>query len=225
MKTQKTLFFLFAGIAIVYLAASLADLTTGTFYLKPFLLVALMAATIFSRTFLHKSLLFTALMFCWTGDVLLLFAGRDAMYFILGLVAFLVGHIFYIFLFKKMIKSNRGIFRINIWALSMIGLYLIAFYVLMSPHLGSMLIPVMIYAVVISTMLYFAILLYRFLPAYNSFFILSGALAFVISDSILAVNKFYSPLPLSGFLIMLTYLYAQGAIVWGCLGKRKMLNA
>lgn len=222
MTIQKILFFFFAGIAIMYLAASVINLEEGTFYLKPFLLVPLMAATFFSQTFSHKALLFTALIFCWAGDVLLLFTAKDGMYFILGLVAFLIAHIFYILLFVKMIKRSGEKARINIPALLFIALYLIAFYVLMSPHLGEMLIPVIVYAIVISTMLYFAIVLYHVFPKYNAFFLLSGAIAFVISDSILAINKFYTPLPISGFLIMITYIYAQGAIVWGCLRGRGM---
>ena len=44
-----------------------------------------------------------------------------------------------------------------------------------------------------------------------------GALFFVISDSILALNKFYTPLKKSSFIIMFTYLVAQYLIVIGIL--------
>jgi len=39
----------------------------------------------------------------------------------------------------------------------------------------------------------------------------------MISDSLLAINKFMQPLPLSGLAIMLTYLLAQYLIVEGVL--------
>jgi uncharacterized membrane protein YhhN len=47
--------------------------------------------------------------------------------------------------------------------------------------------------------------------------ILSGAIFFVSSDSILAFNKFYAPVPLASFLIMITYLVAQYLITVGIL--------
>ncbi len=224
MSIQKSLFFFFAGIAAVYLVFSVANFEEGTFYLKPLLLVPLIAMTVITGNFSHKQTLFAALLFCWIGDILLLFAGRDTMYFIMGLIAFLVGHLFYIFLFLRMIKTAGGKGRASFPALSIILVYLIAFYTFMAPHLGGMLIPVMVYAVVISTMLYFAVVFYRVLPRYQTLIILSGAISFVISDSLLAINKFYLPLPLSGFLIMLTYIYAQGAIVWGCFNGISLIN-
>jgi uncharacterized membrane protein YhhN len=47
--------------------------------------------------------------------------------------------------------------------------------------------------------------------------VLVGALFFIASDSILAFNKFYEPIPYASFLIMITYLAAQFCIVWGIL--------
>jgi uncharacterized membrane protein YhhN len=54
-------------------------------------------------------------------------------------------------------------------------------------------------------------------PKPASIYLFTGAISFVLSDSILAFNKFYQPVPLSGFLIMATYLYAQWALVRSCL--------
>ena len=42
-----------------------------------------------------------------------------------------------------------------------------------------------------------------------------GALLFVISDSVLAINKFYQPFEVAGVIIMLTYGLAQLFIVEG----------
>ena len=44
-----------------------------------------------------------------------------------------------------------------------------------------------------------------------------GAIFFIISDSLLAINKFYFPLPYSAFWIMSTYSFAQYFIVSGIL--------
>ena len=45
----------------------------------------------------------------------------------------------------------------------------------------------------------------------------TGAALFMTSDSLLALNKFYSPIGMGGFLIMLTYCSAQYLIVEGAL--------
>ena len=85
------------------------------------------------------------------------------------------------------------------------------------PKLGPLKIPVLVYAIVITIMLYFAFKgsLKWNNNAGNS--VLLGALFFVSSDSILAFNKFYSPIPLNSFLIMATYIAAQYFIVNGIL--------
>jgi uncharacterized membrane protein YhhN len=45
----------------------------------------------------------------------------------------------------------------------------------------------------------------------------TGALLFVISDSVLAVNKFYQPFALAPVLIMITYGLAQLLITQGAI--------
>ena len=45
----------------------------------------------------------------------------------------------------------------------------------------------------------------------------AGALLFVLSDSILAIHKFYMPFALAGTMIMLTYGCAQYLIVQGAV--------
>jgi len=76
------------------------------FYLKPLLLLPLIAVFI-STSFKNKIILFIALVFSWLGDILLLFVFKDAIYFMLGLVAFLTAHIFYIVLFATELKKSQ----------------------------------------------------------------------------------------------------------------------
>jgi uncharacterized membrane protein YhhN len=55
----------------------------------------------------------------------------------------------------------------------------------------------------------------------NSFvLVFIGAILFMISDSILALNKFYQPLPFTNISIMFTYGFAQLFIVFGLLKQR-----
>lgn len=215
---QKALFIIFSSLGIVYLFGAWMNFDVTTFYLKPLLLPVLMIACAAS-SFSFKKILFIALVFCWIGDILLLFVDKGQMFFISGLVAFLTGHLCYIFLFYKMLKQANESVKFKPKVLLPIIAYLLLFYFIVGSHLGAMLIPVMLYAVVISSMLYMAFCLSFRMPLYNSYWLITGALAFVISDSILAVNKFYSPLPQPGFLIMITYIFAQGAIVVACTIK------
>ena len=80
---------------------------------------------------------------------------------------------------------------------------------------------VFVYAITISTMLLMAIKGYFNWKKPNNLTVLLGALIFVSSDSILAINKFHSELPKSGFLIMITYIVAQFLITKGILSLNK----
>lgn len=154
----------------------------------------------------------SALLFSWAGDVLLMFEKIKPDFFIAGLAAFLIAHLFYIIALNGMRKNWH--IKIN-WLLliPVIGFYAAMMYVLY-PRLGNLKVPVIVYALVISTMLFFAL---QLLQAKQKivYIILLGAVLFVASDSILAMNKFYARFHLAGFLIMLTYGFAQWFITYG----------
>jgi uncharacterized membrane protein YhhN len=46
--------------------------------------------------------------------------------------------------------------------------------------------------------------------------VLLGAMSFLLSDALLAINKFVAPIPMAGLWVMLTYITAQYLIVKGC---------
>ncbi|MEO6683685.1 MAG: lysoplasmalogenase [Ginsengibacter sp.] len=220
VKKSFTAFFL---ISAVYLVCTLLYIEEATFFIKPLLLIPLLIAVFYSQTFYHKTRLFFALTFSWLGDILLLFVFKDNLFFIAGLLSFLIAHIFYVLLFLNELKTVNGKFKIRQPGLTLIVLYLIAFYALLGPYLGDMQIPVIAYAFVIGLMLYVAYLLYPFWTKPSSIFLLAGAASFVLSDSLLAINKFFAPFPNAGFFIMITYLFAQGALVWACMGRRRLV--
>ena len=47
--------------------------------------------------------------------------------------------------------------------------------------------------------------------------VLAGALLFITSDTLLAINRFISPLESARWAVMLTYGMAQLLIAWGAL--------
>ena len=224
MTIVRKPFFAFILLSAVYLICSLLYLEEATFFLKPLLLLPLMIAAFKSTGFFNKTWLFLALTFSWVGDILLLFVFKDGLFFIIGLVSFLMAHLLYVFLFLKELKKAGGKFDLQQPGLTFIILFLVGFYALLNPHLGDLQIPVIIYALVICLMLYVTYLLYPYWTKPSSFFLITGAISFVLSDFLLAINKFYAPFPNAGFLIMVTYLFAQGGLVWSCLGKKESSN-
>lgn len=217
MKNKLYLSF-YIGFSIFYLLITAFDQVEIARILKPFLLPLLVVAVYLSEKFKTKTLLLTALTFSWIGDVILLFADKGEIYFILGLVAFLVSHVFYIILFSKQTISKTISNKLSFVAgIGLILLYFFGMITTLGPKLGSLTIPVVIYAVVISTMLFYALkgsFQWNTIP-YQS--VLIGAVFFISSDSILAFNKFDQPIPYASFIIMITYLAAQFCIVWGIL--------
>jgi uncharacterized membrane protein YhhN len=61
---------------------------------------------------------------------------------------------------------------------------------------------------------------YRAEPTLENRTVLFGALFFVVSDSLLAINKFIMPLPYSGVLVLGTYYSAQECILLGWVRGR-----
>jgi uncharacterized membrane protein YhhN len=91
----------------------------------------------------------------------------------------------------------------------------ILFILFMAPYLGSLTIPVIIYAAVISFMLLSALHAFHFRRQRAGLYCVTGALLFIISDALIATGKFYHSFPGSGILVMLTYGVAQYALVYG----------
>ncbi len=205
-------------ISAIYLLITAFNQEEMERVVKPFLLPILLVAVYHTENFSTKKILLTALVFSWIGDVILLFADRGEIYFILGLVAFLLSHIFYIVLFNKQTISKTISNKLSFGAgIGLIVIYFSMMITTLGPKLGSLTVPVVIYAIVISTMLYFALkgsFQWEAIPNHS---VLIGAVLFISSDSILAFNKFYEPIPAASLLIMVTYLLAQYGIVKGIL--------
>lgn len=126
--------------------------------------------------------------------------------------SFAVGHMFYILFFirrflrkverdRRMTAKAKGYFMML--AICVLVLMTMVFVrVVPCVPSGILRIGVSIYAVLICTMLFSALL-------QRSLFYAIGALLFVISDFILAWNKFIEPVPYRDALVLGTYLSAQ----------------
>ncbi len=205
-----------AMVHLFYLAQGNEQVETITKYLlMPFLLLHVIANR---RNAIKKMMpVLLALFFCWAGDAFLLYTGRDEKYFLLGLASFLIGHLFYVQAFTRVREKGETLFQRKKLVFALPVIYAAGLLILIIPSLGDMLIPVILYAVVISWMLLSAMNREGLTSSYSFGFVLSGAVLFVLSDSLIAINKFYSPLALAPVLIMSTYIIGQYLIVTGIL--------
>lgn len=151
------------------------------------------------------------------GDILLMFVPQSEHFFTLGLVAFLTAHVFYVLAF---LKTRKTIFNfIDLIYYIVFSLYAFQVYTVLEPNLGDMKYPVILYITVITIMACTAIS--RSAKNKVSYFlVVAGALFFVASDSILAIEKFHKPLFCPEISIMLTYGLAQWCITMGILKSK-----
>lgn len=218
MITSQRLLQGFLVFGIIYSILLLTENNTLTWYLKPFLLPLLFYAVVKSEPFETKKWLLFALLFSWIGDCILLFADKGEMYFIFGLIAFLIAHILFIRLFFRQKSENKHLKNPIFW-IGFIGiiLYLKSILSLLLPTLGDLKVPVSFYAMTISIMLVIALKGAFNWETNSKYFVLLGAFFFVTSDSILAIDKFHTPIASASYSIMITYLIAQFCITYGIL--------
>lgn len=148
-------------------------------------------------------LLVGALAFCLGGDVLL------PAHFLAGLASFLVAHLCFIALFKVRVPwfASRKALACTLGCAA-------AMYALLFPHLAPVLKgAVAAYAVVIACMAAQAIGRAAVLADRHAIGVAAGALAFMLSDCLLAIDKFAMPLPMAQLWVLATYYVAQLLIV------------
>jgi uncharacterized membrane protein YhhN len=162
-----------------------------------------------------KTLLNMALVFSLLGDMLLLFEVRSPNFFLAGIGAFLVAQVAYAIAFTKL-RIAKGI-RFRMIALIPVIAYYVCLVGLLWDHLGTLRIPVLVYGAVISTMLAMALQLARLKNRRTAALLFGGALLFVLSDSVLALNRFYQSFNGAGIIVMIAYGLAQLLLTLGLL--------
>jgi len=152
-----------------------------------------------------NKLFVAGLFFSFLGDVLLL--GSGELYFIFGLLFFLIAHVFYILMVLKLVKKP-----LISQVITAIIPYLIIFIVLLNllySGLNGMRIPVIVYALTISFLGTSSLVLFLQNKEKTFLILVIGVLLFIISDSVLALNMFYKKQAIYPLLIMSTYVTAQ----------------
>lgn len=191
------------------------------FIAKPLLIPALLLLMYVTKNGVKgRTLLMTGLFFSWAGDVLLMFESKHALFFISGLVCFLITHIFYISYFLKIKSGDISLLKKYPVFILLVTGYGFSLVWLLYPHLGELKLPVMTYAAIICTMLLCSLHVFLKVNKQAAACYLAGAAFFVLSDSLLAINKFYQPFAYAGAFIMITYCAAQYFIVRGYIEQK-----
>jgi uncharacterized membrane protein YhhN len=154
-------------------------------------------------------------LFSWIGDIALMLEKFNAVFFLIGLSAFLLAHIFYITAFytSTQHKFAKTLLRRKPFLFLPLIAFGIVFYSFLFPNLRSFALPVLAYVVVICLMACFA-LNRRGVVNTQSFKLgFYGALWFMLSDSLIALGKFMFQVPMGGLWVMLTYMLAQYLIM------------
>ena len=154
------------------------------------------------------------LIFSLIGDVLLAWPGD---LFIFGLGAFLFAHLAYL---KAYFSDCRRLALLPLALALCAGAILLS--ILIAHGLGELLIPVVVYASVISAMLWRALArLGSKVPKRSALLAAAGALSFVVSDMLIGINRFVVAFEAAPYLLIVTYWLGQWGITASAFGQQR----
>lgn len=213
-KLFLSLFFVAAAGEIIAILVPLRHLE---YVSKPLIMISLALYYAVASPFEKCSrALLLAIVFSLAGDVLLL----DGNYFVSGLIAFMAAHIMYILAYRQHCGEEaenplKGIQRIRLaFPIILAGTGLV---VVLYPSLNELKFPVILYSIVLVLMVLNALFRYGHTTAASYWMVFSGAVLFMISDSLLAINAFLEPVAYGRLWVMITYMAAQFLIVTGLM--------
>jgi len=211
--------YLFLGAAIIDMAFLTQNQEQYRYYSKPLIIIGLLfyflQTTILIKGSILRKSITAGLVFSLLGDTLLLFPSM----FLYGLGAFLMTHICYIVAFKLTQDHVFNLMKVNFIKIFIYNLpiYIAAAFVyfLIQNNLYELKIPVIIYIMVIVMMVTISRERFGRTNASSFWQVFIGALLFLTSDGILALNRFFQPIEDAGVMIMGTYMMAQLLILMG----------
>lgn len=226
-RNKKIFLLFFVVITLCDVLASSTGHEQLRWFFKPAVMITLiifyaihtLVATRFDR------LIIAAFTFSFYGDVLLIRSDKE-LFFMIGVLMFMLCHVFYIKAFIPLSYSFSSFFKDAIkkwWILLILTTVGVAVYWSIYTSLGLVLqIAVGLYILIIVTMSAMAFLrrTYTSIMSYNCGIV--GAILFMISDAILALDMFAYSIPYEGAIIMLTYAVAQYFLAYAFISESKM---
>lgn len=219
-RTSILLHLLLAIIVFVELAGRFTDNVTLEYPVKP--LIMIWMATYF--LIFRKKKQFTvpvlvAFFFSWVGDNFLMFSDKNELFFYAGVGGFFFAQLAYIYIFTRYSETgSRGFLQKHLITGFLFIAYVAGIYYLLYPGLEGMMRPIIfIYSLSLIGMSMVALNRHGRVNYMSYLLVFIGSVLFVISDSLIALDKFYMEIPLGGFWIMITYISAQYMIMRGLI--------
>lgn len=205
-------------IIIIELVGRITGSITLEYFVKPLIMPWMAAYFLLFRN--KRSLTIPVLLaffFSWTGDNFLMFSGINELFFYAGVGGFFLAQLTYIFIFFTYGETGgRGFLQKHPAAVIPFIAYVVVIYALLYPDLEGMMRPViLLYALSLIGMSMMAMNRHGRVGNKSYLLVFTGSLLFVFSDSLIALDRFYREIPLSGFWIMATYIPAQYLIMRG----------
>ncbi|PKH51496.1 hypothetical protein CXF68_12730 [Tenacibaculum sp. Bg11-29] len=210
--TVASIVFLLVAITDIY--AVIIQNKSLEFIFKPLLMTTLVIVYLLSVKKANFWLV-SALFFSFWGDVFLL---DKTNYFVFGLGSFLIAHIMYIKMTTKFLKT-ASIVKILKTSIVFVALFSVVLF-LIKDNLGEMLVPVIVYGIAISTFGTCTLLNYLQEKSTANTWLLLGSILFIASDSLIALNNFYSPKHFFDIAIITLYVVSQYLIVKAVILKK-----
>lgn len=205
----------FAAVGLIHLVTLFIGWDDGSTYSKLALMPTLLLGFLLALPVRRGIVLIlgvVALVLSWFGDALLDSPGDLG--FILGLGSFMLAHVAYLVLFAWPLRT-----RPVPWFGLVFAAWWFALVTILAPHIGSLLVPVAGYGLVLATASAAALGTNRLAAV--------GAALFLISDTILAFRLFYPGFEFvqMNFTIMVFYIAGQGLIILGAVMHVRALRA
>lgn len=204
-----------ASSALVHIYAEYRGPHRLIYVAKPLTTTLLVLAALLPRTpeRSYQIAIVVGLLLSLAGDVFLMLPGD---HFVAGLVSFLAAHIAYIIAFT----TGTGIGGRPVLLLPYLGIAVLVLSLLW-PRLGKLRLPVVTYVAALVFMAWQAAVRSANIPSGFTLAAAVGAALFVVSDGVLAINRFRLRFHAAQGVIMSTYVAAQALIalsVWRMAG-------
>jgi alkenylglycerophosphocholine/alkenylglycerophosphoethanolamine hydrolase len=200
-RTTHASLYLACGLAVAYLLAMPLTPYPGAVLTKMLPCLALSVACWQLLEGKIRNIMTAALLLSAIAD------GAITVAFLAGLLVFLCVQLSYCVAFFQ----RSGAWRQRAWLLALIAGFYVWALLFLAPRADEMAIPVGVYMSAICAMGVFAAG-YR-----GSWLVPCGALAFMVSDTLIGVNRFWLAVPFADLLIMSTYYLGQIMIVAGVI--------
>lgn len=215
-KKKKSFSVIFLIVLFVDLVFTNIDyLYEYRYFTKPWIIITLVIHFYYNSLHLlpkERILVFLALTFSLIADFILITDSITSL--ITGMSMFILAKICYAILFS--FKARFDIDRLLPF-LAVVLMYCLFIMYYLYEGVGELFFPVVIYIFVTLTMTKMAYLRYNMVNKKSFYFVLAGAVLFMVSETIMAFYSFYKPLPYTYTSVLLTYGLSQFFVISGII--------